>query len=263
MRNNIIMIIIGSFSILAFLGCEPLIRGTIVKAEAISFRVGFFNLVPHAIIGKKTDHTGAAIEYFKLIAKKMRLSNVTFESSPLARLLHKLEKGEIDVALLLGKNPERASKFIYPKAPFFNMQPAIAVASSHRLKKIESIQDIIPMKIGAWAKGYHSPMIRDKRLQIKPLHGDNVIVQSFERILVGRVDAFYSPDAYSLKFEAKGSNYLKDIRILLLPEPSVGLYSVFSKQSAKKYKVLYEKSLNELQNEQTYDVFLNNSIKNK
>lgn len=95
------------------------------EAEAKSFKVGFFKLTPHAIPADKTDHNGAAIEYFKLVSKKMGLGDVAFMQIPLARLLLTLEENELDMILLLGKTPERESKLVYPQIPFFKMQPAI------------------------------------------------------------------------------------------------------------------------------------------
>ncbi len=146
--------------------------------EAKSFKVGYFKLEPHAMPGNQ----GAAVEYFKIIAKKMNLLDISFVDLPLTRLLAGLESGELDIILLLGKNPEREAKFIFPQEALFKMQPSLAVKSAQAIRDIKSVRDIFSLRIGIWQGGYYSPMMKDNRLKLEPMSGDDVIAQNSKKL---------------------------------------------------------------------------------
>ena len=57
------------------------------KADADTINVGYFVLKPHAMEG----HKGVAVEYFKFISQKMRISEIRFRLVPLKRALAELE----------------------------------------------------------------------------------------------------------------------------------------------------------------------------
>lgn len=224
-------------------------------AHAKTLRVGFFNLFPHAI-EKDGKPTGAKLDYFKLIASEMKVDKVEYFGFPLTRLIQKLKSDELDLILYLGKNTERAKLFTYPESAFFKMQSAIIVQKSNLLKVIKNINDIKNLTIGIWAKGYLSPLLHDNKFQLVKRFGDNVVKTSLKMILSNRLDAFYSPEMYSLKFEAIKLNKEKSLKILNLPESTVGLYSVFSKTSAMTYLAKYEKALKLVESKQNYEEFL-------
>ena len=189
-------------------------------------------------------------------AKKMGINDIRFKVFPLSRLLVELEHGRIDMALLFAKNPERAAKFVYPQIPFCETRPSLAVRFSHSLQKINSIEDLVPLKIQVIAKAYRSVFIRDVRLNIKPFYGSEYTPRCYQKLIANHIDACYQPDHYPLHFEVKKGGYAQKIRVLSLPESAIGLYSVFSQQSAGTYLKQYEVALQEVQKKQSYeDVF--------
>lgn len=226
--------------------------GFIGQVQAETFRMGFFKLSPHAYSDQNNQPCGNAIQYFRLIAKQMGIEKVLFIELPLQRLVRHLKDGKVDAALILGKNSQREAIFIYPEKPFFNMQGSLALKKSHALKQIKSIKDILMLKVAKFPKSYCSPMMQDQRLKLIPINADDVILQSFKMILKDRIDAFYCPEIYSMKFKLKKENYKNKIRIIVLPEVSTGVFTPFSKQSAGKYLKKYETALTELSKVQSY-----------
>jgi hypothetical protein len=109
------------------------------------------------------------------------------------------------------------------------------------------------LTINESAGAYRSPFIRDQRLTIEPLYGTEFTSRCFTKLVTGRIDACYQPDHYPLEFEANKGIHQSKLRILTLPEPPVGLYSVFSKESSKKYLTKYETALGQVKQELLYE----------
>ena len=118
------------FLLASFL-CSVLL-GSPLRAE--SLRVGFFELAPHVRAGGPgQEASGPAVDYLRAVAAKMGVEvRIDSEALPLNRLLYLLDKGEVDLALALGRNPEREHLGNYPPRPFFSIQPAIAVPPEGR-----------------------------------------------------------------------------------------------------------------------------------
>lgn len=235
------------FTVMVFL---VLSSAPIVGAKPL--RVGYFKVAPHAMPGPLEIPEGIAVEYFKLIAREMPISDIDFILFPLNRLLIELENNRIDMALLLARNAERAAKFIYPAEAFCVTKPSIAVNASNPLQKVRSIEDLLPLSFHETPGNHRAYIMRDQRLRIEPLTGDNFTRRCYAMIIAGRIDACYQPDHYPIQFEASREEFVSRIRILYLPDPPIGLYSVFSKASAAKYVGKYEAALAAVKRQQSY-----------
>ncbi len=222
-----------------------------VRAEG--FQVGYFQVSPHAMPDVQGNAQGVAVAYFKRIAEKMGLSDVHFRLFPLQRLLMALEHNQVDMSLLFARNPGREAAFVYPERPFCYTQPSIAVPAAHWLRTVESVAPLLALSIQESAGAYRSAFIQDPRIQLEPMHGDDYTPRCFSKLLLNRIDACYQPDHYPLVFEANKNQYDSRIRVITLPEPPIGLYSVFSKQSAGIYLQSYETALDEVAREITYE----------
>ncbi|MGE0085033.1 MAG: substrate-binding periplasmic protein [Desulfococcaceae bacterium] len=227
---------------------------------AETLRVSYFVLKPHTM-PEEEEKRGVAIAYFRRIADKMGIQEISFTQLPLKRLMLQLENNESDLALFMGKNPERDAKFVFPGLPLISTKPVIAVKSSHPLKNVESAEDLLSLKIAHVADGYLSPMMRDSRLKFEPIHGQDTLSRGIEMVMKGYVDAYYIPDSYSMRFVVMSGGNASEIRIIALPESPMGLYSAFSKISAEKYMERYEKALVEVQREISYEDFFDQTIK--
>lgn len=242
--------------LLAISGCLLLSCGT---ASADSFRVGYFSLPPHSPDPEQPRSQGAAIDYFKQIASHMQLPAPSFQRYPLSRLLKKLEDGELDMALFLAKNPQRAARLSYPSQPFFRMQPSLVLLLEHPLQEIHDVDDLLQLKIGVWQQGYRSPIMQDPRLHLDTLSTDNVIAQQLRKLQAKHFDAFYTPDLYAVH-ESGQHGFAGTYKILPLPGEQVGLYSVFSAKAGARYLKAYETALRITEKHQTYEQLLREQL---
>lgn len=215
-------------------------------------RIGYFKVAPHAMPGPQDVPQGVAVEYFKLVAREMQATEIEFILLPLGRLLLDLESNRIDMALLLAKNDERARKFVYPEQAFCVTKPSIAVHAANPLEKVRSVEDLLPLTFHETPANYHTTIMQDPRLRIEPLSGDNFTRRCYAMIVAGRVDACYQPDHYPIQFEAVREEFVSHVKVLYLPDPPIGLYSVFSKVGAPPYRDRYEKALHKVKQERSY-----------
>ncbi len=225
-------------------------------------RVGYFKVAPHAMPGPQGAPQGVAVEYFRFVAREMQLDEIEFIVLPLGRLLLDLEKNQIDMALLLARNAERMEKFVYPEKAFCVTKPSIAVSVSNPLQKVTSIEDLLPLSFHETPGNYHTTIMQDPRLQIEPLTGEDFTRRCYAMIVAGRIDACYQPDHYPIQFEAVREPFVRRVKILYLPDPPIGLYSVFSKASAPLYLNRYEKALSAVQQRHSYGVIFADFITN-
>lgn len=222
--------------------------------QAESLRVGYFFLKPHAVPISPTKAVGVDIDYFERIAKKMAISTIVYSELPIHRLLRQLNNNQIDMALLLAKTPDRATDLVYPSRPYMLARSAIAVEASFPVENVHAIDDILPFTIHIHAGAYRSPFLRDPRLKLQPLHHTDFTKRCFSKLLKKRIDICYEPGHYALLAEAANSKYKSKIRLIPLPETPKGYFSVFSKESAKKFLRRYEAALDKVSQEISYEV---------
>ena len=223
--------------------CLVLSPGSEAALRARPIRIGYFTVAPHAMPGPHNIARGVAVEYFKLVAREMQLAKMDFILLPLGRLQLELANNRIDMALLMAKNAERAEKFVYPKQPFCVTKPSIAVIASNPLQRVTSINDLLPLSFHEMLSNFRTPIMQDPRLNIEPLTGNDFTRRCYAMIVAGRIDACYLPDHYPIQFEALRKEFRSEIKVLYLPDPPIGLYSVFSKVGALHYLERYEKAL--------------------
>jgi ABC-type amino acid transport substrate-binding protein len=238
--------------VLIIMGCLLLLIATPSHIFAKPLRVGYFKVAPHAMPGPQGAPQGVAVEYFRFIAQEMQLDEIEFIMLPLNRLLQDLEKNRIDMALLLARNAERVEKFVYPEKAFCVTKPSIAVSVSNPLQKVTSVEDLLPLAFHETPGNYHTAVMQDPRLRIEPLAGEDFTRRCYAMIVAGRIDACYQPDHYPIQFEAVREPFVHLVKILYLPDPPIGLYSVFSKASAPLYLQRYEKALDAVKQHHAY-----------
>ena len=223
--------------------CLLLSPGANDALRARPIRIGYFTVAPHAMPGPRGIPQGIAVEYFKRIAREMPLEEIEFILLPLGRLLQDLENNRIDMALLLAKDAERAARFVYPQQAFCVTKPSIVVSCSNPLTRVTSVNDLLPLSFYERPANYRTTVMQDPRLQIEPLSGSDFTRRCYAMIVAGRIDACYQPDHYPLQFEAVREEFLSRVNVLYLPDPPIGLYSVFSKIGAQCYLERYERAL--------------------
>lgn len=242
----------------AFIFFLLILLAPLVSAD--SLRVGYFDLPPHTPLPGQADTEGAAIAYFAKIAERMQLDAVSYQRYPLSRLLQMLQRDQLDMALILAKTPERETMLVYPTQPFVVVQPLLLVAREHPLQRVDSVEQLLPLRLGAWQDGYRSPMLRDPRLQLQTLSSSNVLNQSLEMLRAGRLEAFYYPDDLAVRYQVQHLSMQDSIRLLPLPREHMQLYSAFSRAAAGRYLQRYERAQAEVAAQQGYAAFFRQQL---
>jgi ABC-type amino acid transport substrate-binding protein len=212
-------------------------------ASAESLKVGYFELPPHVVTDKAGVAGGPAVEFFKAIASKMGVKDVTFQAMPLSRLNLSMESGELDAALFVSHTAERATKFYYPAKSYFSPQPGIVVPVGSPITQIKSADDLKALKIGAMQSMALSPSMRQPGLNIEYIPGADADARNVQKLANGRLDAAYSSDLSVLMYVAKSQGVDKAVRPLALPDPVVSVYTMFSKAKGAALGAKYVEAL--------------------
>lgn len=200
---------------------------------------------------------GAAVEYLRdRIAPKMA-EPVVFEGPiPFARLLYEFQGGKYDAVLLLAKNPERAKLFIYPEIPFGKMESALLVKKGFARVPLKSPKDLEGVIIGYTNKAWRAPFMRDPSLQFEMVSAQYATEINFRKFNEGRLDAVYNPDRIALLYGAKRQKALRSHKLITVPGPAVGFYTVFSPYVPKAVVRKYEEALLQAQEEIPYETIV-------
>lgn len=205
-------------------------------------RVAYFNLDPH-VTHRNGGARGPALDYLSNLADEMQVRiEVQAHPLPLDRLLIEMKAGKVDAAVALARSEQRQQVYQFPPKAFFRMQPAIAVPRTAHSGKFDAAL-LRGMRIGAYSGGYLSPLIDNAHVHLEALHGNDVTARNLAKLMKGRLDGVYSPDAEDLRTAVAKLHLQDDVRIVLLPEPSVGMFTVFSNRVPATIIKRYAKAL--------------------
>ena len=220
----------------------PLLLATQLFAE--SMRVGYFIIPPYIMEEEAgTKPVGALVGFLEeRIAPEMGV-NVIWAERPtsLQRQLFQLEHGELDAGVILAYKPERMRFLDYPRNPFFETSPSLALLKHHPLQEIQKVEDILGLTIGCLGKSYISPFMRDKRIKFEFVYTNDASVLVFRKLLAGRIDAHYQLGVPVLLYLAKKFDAEEKIKILRLPERAV-VYTAFSKKAGGDLAARYDRA---------------------
>ena len=213
-----------------------------VVTKITEIKIGYFIMKPLAFT-KNGEATGASVDYMEGLAETMGLS-IQWIEFPFTRLIAMLDNEKLDAVLFLAKNKARAAKYLYPKKPFTHIRPGLAVLDSNALDTIQSTSDLADISIGHPYRGILSSFMLHKDINVTGVHSSkNSFKQLLQMLDNQRFQAVYSPLIDTLRFEAVGREYQHTFKYLTLPEPEVGVYTVFSKKASALLK-RYEKAFN-------------------
>ncbi len=222
-------------------------------SPAYAFRVGFFVFEPHAMVVDGVPG-GAAVEYFRdYVAVEMGIK-VEFEGPlPFGRLMQDFSAGEFDAVLLLAKSPERAKQFIYPEAPYGMMQSTLMVPKGFRVEKLVSPEQLNGMLIGYSRRAWRSSFMRHKSVQFDLVASEYATALNFKKFNEGRLEGVYSPDRAALLYRARQLPEMRPFKLLAVPDPAVGFYTVFRPSTPLETVRSYEAALRRAQAACPYD----------
>lgn len=227
--------------------CRPL---PALAAEPV-LRVGFFELPPHAQM-QQNQPSGYAIAYFNLIAQQMGVTPL-YVQLPLARLL---VSSDIDMVLFLGKTPERAQSLVFAHKPWMPLQGALAVRTDSPLHSIHSADDLRGLHIGAWNAGLRSELMRDPRLHITPISGEDFLDRALTMVARGHIDGFYNPEVFATQAGIQRLGLASQVRVVNLPPSTDALYPAFTAAAAPRYLQRFEAAFEAVERRIGYSAFL-------
>ena len=204
-------------------------------AERIT--MGYFPHKPHQFLPDgATKPRGAMIAYFEMMAEKMGCEVEWIGPLPFTRLLDYLREGKIDGAVNVAVFPEIQQIVMYGDKPIHFSQSVLVVRKENPLTKITAGQDVEGYRI-AWLTNVSVlPFMQDNlshfQMDYVP-QSETVWQQQVKKLLLGRVDALYELNEYTLPYAAKELGVFDQIKVLPLPDPPIPMYVGFSKQSPR------------------------------
>jgi ABC-type amino acid transport substrate-binding protein len=226
-----------------------------LSASAQAIRMAWTALPPHIFAQEGAEGggppTGPTIALFESIAARMGYRVDWVGPLPLSRITSERETGDLklDGATMSIMTPDWLKQQLYPSRPYFSAVPCIAVRSDNPLHKVDSIADIDGYRIG-WATtlaSIYPPIIADHkdRLVLDELGGEDWIARNLQKLAVGRLDAVFELNRYSLAYAAAMEGLADKVRILLLPGDPLNHYFVFNRNSPRAQALLdaYERAV--------------------
>ncbi|MGY3803002.1 substrate-binding periplasmic protein [Pigmentibacter ruber] len=199
----------------------------------------------HTMMKKKRKDTGIILEFLKEKILTFRNKKVLFQQYPLSRVLTELSLNKIDAIAFLAKTKEREKNFNYTKTPIYTSNSFITFLKNSPINYIKSIEDIKNETIGI---GQHAALCdflekNREQLTFEESSAENYNIVLINKLLFKRISAAYTYLPDSLFYEAKKSNTLNQLKFIKIPESSVSVYFVLSKNFNRKEQELIEKNL--------------------
>lgn len=244
MNSVILRSFVGTILRLAFLGIFFLFSTTTAHA----FKVGFFVLEPHAML-VEGQPGGAAVEYLRdHIAVEMKESVTFFGPFPFTRLLHDFNDAKFDAILLLAKNSEREKSYVYPVNAYGYMESGLIVKKGFKFDEITSSKDLEGVVIGYANKAWRAPFMHDPSLEFDMITSVYATDNNIDKFSANRLGAVYNPDIHALQYSLKKrEGKIIPYKLLRIPGPSVGYYTVFHPSVPLETVHRYEKALERVQ----------------
>lgn len=211
-------------------------------------KAGYFTLEPFAM-QEGSKATGLGVDFLREKVAPAVGGEIEFLALPILRMLGDLETGGLDMAVLLGKNPERDAKYRFAAQPYHIDRCVIAVAAASPLTKIVATSDLAGKTISISKGGARCPSLAkggDFTLDDLVV-GNNLVEQLLRKVAGGRVDAAHIPSEMSFRYVAQKAGMDKEIRLVELPDPPQPLYTVFRKDIDPKIVAAYDRALADAQ----------------
>ncbi|MBU0994365.1 MAG: hypothetical protein KJ737_17880 [Proteobacteria bacterium] len=209
-------------------------------------KMGYFMLPPHTFNdGESGPAMGAGVIYFNEVAKKMGYDVEWVGPLPLPRLTEYLKTGEkIDGTVGFPKFPVFEEFLYYPETHVYLGQPSLGVSVDNPLAKINTIDDIKGFRIGLVksSSGRYTPLIDDNhdKITLEELGGEKWMEQNIKKLNIGRLDAMFDRQQYTMLYIAGLLGVNQTIKILPMPAPPTPMYIAFSKKTPKDGKKLVD-----------------------
>lgn len=243
----------------AVLAAGLLVAAALAAEAQEPLRIGYFDIPPHVVGVEDGRPKGAAISYFEeRIAPHFAVPfEWNSEVTAPTRLMRQLGSGEIDAMIFLGKTEERTRVFHYPD-PFLVTPETLVFRVDHPIRAITRPEDLHGLTLGFLVGGRIPEPLRDDRIRYDLIAGKRLMERNVEKLLLGRIDAIYSPLSTALDSIIAEMEVGEQVRIVPIEFlPPVEIYTVFSRRTVSPAVVeAYNAALAAAGTEQVYIDFI-------
>jgi ABC-type amino acid transport substrate-binding protein len=109
--------------------------------------------------------------------------------------------------------------------------------------------------VGAGQGVFVHPLYKDEKIKFEQTPGADWLPTNLKKLEAKRFDAIYTPDRTGPAYEARLQNLSGKIRIIDVPNTTVGQYTAFSKKNAD-LAVAYDAALKKVKAKTTYEAML-------
>ena len=212
---------------------------TLPKVSAETIKMIYGNLPPYMYLDDQTGKAqGASVAYFDAMATQVGHTVEWVGPLPQVRFLSYLKTpdNEIEGAISILKYKQTEEFLEFPDMPYFLTQPSIAVRYEDPLQEIHTLADLQNYSIGGMA-GEELPIPFDT-LKIEPLFEESWVQQNLKKLVLRRVDAVFSQEAFMLISYAKRLELSAKIKLLSLPVDRAKFYVAFRKASPQSKRLV-------------------------
>lgn len=236
--------LIIAISIYVILSLIIILFANVATAEK-PIKMGYFFLPPHHYIDSDSSKPiGSGINLFETLASKMGSTVKWVGPFPIVRLFRKIESGEIDGTISIPKFDELMKNLYFTKKQIFNAKPILIVRKETFPGKLNSVESIKGWQIGTLLSetDIYTPFIDENRnmITLHKLGNDNWAELNLKKLLIGRLDAVFDRNQFTVPFIAATMKVDSQIKVLYIPDTPTPLYICFSKAS-KRGQILTKK----------------------
>lgn len=220
-----------------------LAQGVFAKVDTVKLQ--FFEAAPHIFLDPRTGKVGGAAHELleKTVAPALGV-HFDWQLVPIPRQMLNYRTGRNLASAWLAYTPERARipNLLFTAKPYFPDIPGLAVLKESRLIRVDSIGDILGLKIGYTEGAFTSPRMKDPRIRWEYVPGATFYPANFQKLQRGRVEAVYAGSSATLAYFSRELDIEKQVRIVPLPDARTEHFLVFSadrKDLAEKYDRLF------------------------
>lgn len=228
-----------------------------------TIRIGYFHFEPYVISQGKNKPPGGPIgEYWQsYLLPQMKVDVEWVGPLPLLRLLKYFNEEKLDALLLFPMTGELAAKHLYPKSPFMTGRPGLSFLIENPLEKISGKEDLFNLEISYVRGGFLPSFLESEYITIDYTTKEKFLEVNLEKLKNKRVDAVFSLDIITNRYEADKRSYGNQIKSLLLPIKPVEFFTVFAgTPQGQKFLILYEPINKKLYEEDIFDSLANKYI---
>ena len=206
----------------------------------------YFYSPPHIFVDENGKLTGAVYDFIEEgIAPEMGVNFLwASDSTSIPREIDILKNNANAAVALLSLTEERSKVLAYPQNPYFTEQSVFAVLKTNPLDHIDTVDDILDLKIGYADGGVLPGILKDDRLNLELSSNSDYHLINIKKLNLGRIDAVFSPSKSTLSYIIREEKLADRIKLINIQSSESTYFIVFSQLAPEllsKYNDAFKK----------------------